>query len=104
MAVGPTQILIILAVLLLLFGASRLPQLGKNLGAGIRNFKRGLSGAEEDEDEDEEAPPARAAKPAPRDGISPRVKKRRPPEPEDAEEEEDEVPPPRKRRVRDDSR
>jgi TatA/E family protein of Tat protein translocase len=53
MAIGPTQILIILIVLVLLFGASRLPQLGKNLGSGIRNFKKGLTEGEAD---DEEAP------------------------------------------------
>jgi sec-independent protein translocase protein TatA len=53
MAIGPTQILIILVVLVLLFGATRLPQLGKNLGSGIRNFKKGLT---TDTDDDEEEP------------------------------------------------
>ena len=36
---GPTEILIILLVLVLLFGATRLPQIGKGLGEGIRNFR-----------------------------------------------------------------
>jgi sec-independent protein translocase protein TatA len=49
MAIGPTQILIVLVVLLLLFGASRLPQLGKNLGSGIRNFKKGLTEGDDEE-------------------------------------------------------
>jgi len=49
MAVGPTQLLIIAIVVLVLFGASRLPQLGKNLGSGIRNFKDGLTGEGDDD-------------------------------------------------------
>ncbi|GHG72340.1 twin-arginine translocase TatA/TatE family subunit [Comamonas sp. JC664] len=41
------EILLIMGVLLLLFGASRLPQLGSSLGSAIRNFKRGFGGEEE---------------------------------------------------------
>lgn len=41
------ELLIILGVLLLLFGASRLPQLGSSLGSAIRNFKKGFGGEEE---------------------------------------------------------
>lgn len=43
MAPGPMQILIIALVILLLFGASRLSDIGKGLGEGIRNFKKGIS-------------------------------------------------------------
>lgn len=42
-----TEILLILVVLLLLFGAGRLPEVGRALGEGIRNFKRSLSGEED---------------------------------------------------------
>ena len=49
---GATELLIILALVLVLFGAGKLPQLGRGLGEGIRNFKRGLKGGE-----DEAAPP-----------------------------------------------
>ncbi len=42
-----TEILLIMAVLLLLFGATRLPQLGSSLGSAIRNFKKGFGGEEE---------------------------------------------------------
>jgi sec-independent protein translocase protein TatA len=45
---GP-ELLIIFGVLLLLFGATRLPQLGKSLGSAIRNFKRGISSDEDHE-------------------------------------------------------
>ena len=48
MSVGPWQIVIIALVVLLLFGATRLGDIGKGLGEGIRNFKKGVS---EDEDE-----------------------------------------------------
>ena len=41
--------LLILLVVLLLFGARRLPELGTNLGKGLRAFKRGLDGGDDDE-------------------------------------------------------
>jgi sec-independent protein translocase protein TatA len=43
---GLWEIILILLAILLLFGGSKLPQLGKGLGEGIRNFKRGLKGEE----------------------------------------------------------
>jgi sec-independent protein translocase protein TatA len=46
---GITEILIILAVLLLLFGATRLPQVGKSLGASMRAFKRAVTGEDDQE-------------------------------------------------------
>ncbi|AKU90263.1 twin-arginine translocase TatA/TatE family subunit [Vulgatibacter incomptus] len=56
----PGELLIIFALILILFGGTRLPGLGKALGSGIRNFKKGLSG---DETEDEESSPSTASKP-----------------------------------------
>lgn len=47
MGLKMSEILLILAALLLLFGATRLPQLGSSLGQAIRNFKRGFSQEEE---------------------------------------------------------
>lgn len=41
------EILLIFAVLMLLFGGSRLPQLGASLGSAIRNFKKGFNGEAE---------------------------------------------------------
>lgn len=41
---GLTEILIILGIALLIFGAGRLADIGKGLGEGIRNFKKGLTG------------------------------------------------------------
>ncbi len=53
--VGPWQIVIIAVVILVLFGASRLGEMGKGLGEGIRNFKKGIS-EDEPPKELEEAP------------------------------------------------
>lgn len=44
MSLGPTELLVIFAVIFLLFGGSRLGALGKGLGEGISNFKKGLAG------------------------------------------------------------
>jgi sec-independent protein translocase protein TatA len=43
------ELLLIFAALLLLFGGSRLPQLGASLGSAIRNFKRGFGGGDNNE-------------------------------------------------------
>jgi TatA/E family protein of Tat protein translocase len=50
MGLKMSEILLIMGVLLLLFGGSRLPQLGASLGSAIRNFKRGFSGEETPEE------------------------------------------------------
>jgi sec-independent protein translocase protein TatA len=42
MGLGVTELLILLVIVLVIFGASRLPQIGKGLGEGIKNFKAGL--------------------------------------------------------------
>jgi sec-independent protein translocase protein TatA len=53
---GGPELLIILAIVLLLFGATRLPKLGKGLGQSIRGFKKGLNEDANDEiDEPDQA-------------------------------------------------
>ena len=42
MGFGATELLIILVIVIVIFGASRLPQIGKGLGEGIKNFKVGM--------------------------------------------------------------
>jgi sec-independent protein translocase protein TatA len=44
---GTSELLIILAIVVVLFGARRLPELGSGVGKAIRNFKSGLSGEDE---------------------------------------------------------
>jgi len=52
-SLGPQEIILILIGALLLFGAKRLPELGRSLGQGMREFRRSLSGAaDEPEKED----------------------------------------------------
>lgn len=44
---GIQELLVILLIVIIIFGASKLPQLGKGLGEGIRNFRKGLKGNDE---------------------------------------------------------
>jgi sec-independent protein translocase protein TatA len=46
---NPTHIAFVLLVLLLLFGAKRLPEMGRGLGSGLRGFKDALSGHADEE-------------------------------------------------------
>jgi sec-independent protein translocase protein TatA len=48
LGLGTTEIILIVAVLFLLFGASRLPQLAKSLGQSRKAFKEGMREAEDD--------------------------------------------------------
>lgn len=41
-SLGPTEMIFVMVVLLLIFGAKRLPELGSGLGKGIREFKRSM--------------------------------------------------------------
>ncbi len=45
---GLTELLIILLIVIVLFGGSKIPQLGKGLGEGIRNFKSAIKAIHED--------------------------------------------------------
>lgn len=45
--IGFTELLVLLAIVVILFGATRLPQLGRGIGEGIRNFKKGIKGGDE---------------------------------------------------------
>ena len=48
-SLGPTELIIILIIVLLLFGVGRIGKIGGELGAGIRSFREGLKGDEKDE-------------------------------------------------------
>ena len=58
---SPAHILLLLIVLLLVFGAKRLPELGRSLGSGMREFKHSLS----DDPAQDRAEPAPAPAPEP---------------------------------------
>lgn len=55
MGFGFQELLIILAIVLLLFGSTRLPQLAKGLGSSIKEFKKGVKEGELEDDELEAA-------------------------------------------------
>ena len=50
---GTQELLIILVLVMIIFGAGKLPQVGKSLGQGLRNFKDGMKDAEKG-DQDQE--------------------------------------------------
>ena len=54
-SLGPAELLIIFLIVLVLFGARKLPMLGKGLGEGIRNFKHGLTGDKSNTDPSDSA-------------------------------------------------
>ena len=53
-SLGMGELLVILVIVILVFGVNKIPQLGKGLGEGIKNFKSALKAGEEDT-EDKEA-------------------------------------------------
>jgi sec-independent protein translocase protein TatA len=49
--IGTTELIIILVIVILIFGVNKIPQLGKGLGEGIRNFKSSIKAVHEDPEE-----------------------------------------------------
>ena len=60
--VGPVEIIIVLVIVLLIFGPKRLPDLGRSLGSGMREFKESVTG--KDKDDPDEIPERGAETPA----------------------------------------
>lgn len=58
MNLGMGELLVVLAIVLLVFGANRLPQLGEAVGKGIKNLKRGLKSEDDIEVSPQQQPPA----------------------------------------------
>jgi len=52
--IGMPELLIILAIVIVIFGANRLPGLGRGIGSAIRNFKDEMGGKEKETDEKEQ--------------------------------------------------
>jgi sec-independent protein translocase protein TatA len=53
-SLGLPELLVILVIVIIIFGAGRLPQLGRGLGEGIQNFRSGLRGEDKKADEKKE--------------------------------------------------
>ena len=59
--IGPMELVIVLVIALLVIGPKKLPEVGKSLGKGMREFKESLSG-ENRHDDDDVSPPLERAK------------------------------------------
>lgn len=53
--VGPTELIIVLVIALIVLGPKRLPEVGRSVGRGMREFKESISGERRDDDEDDVA-------------------------------------------------
>ena len=51
---GTSELIIILILVLIIFGAGKLPQVGKSLGQGLRNFKDGMKDGDKGENDQNE--------------------------------------------------
>lgn len=62
--IGPMELVIVLVIALLVIGPKKLPEVGKSLGRGMREFKESISGENRHDDDDEAdvAPPLSRAK------------------------------------------
>ena len=54
--IGPWEMGLVLAIILIIFGVGKLPQVGGALGKGLRAFRKGQSGEFEEEEAEEEPP------------------------------------------------
>jgi len=55
MSLGPTELIIILVIVIVLFGVGRISKIAGELGTGIRSFKEGLEGDDKEEKDEESA-------------------------------------------------
>jgi sec-independent protein translocase protein TatA len=71
---GTSELIIIMVIVLLVFGAKRLPEIGQSVGKGIRDFKRSLRDVEHSIDASDQLPPPAPPPPAsrPRDSEEPK--------------------------------
>ena len=60
-AVGPAELMVILGIAVLIFGGRKLPELGKGIGEGIKNFKQALRGDPDKPERSEEKKPDQAS-------------------------------------------
>jgi sec-independent protein translocase protein TatA len=55
--IGFAEVLIVLAIALIVIGPKKLPEVGRSLGRGIREFKESIGGARQDDDDDVDVSP-----------------------------------------------
>jgi sec-independent protein translocase protein TatA len=54
--VGPTELILIIVIIVIIFGARKLPELGKSLGEGIKNFRKSITSREKENESPPEKP------------------------------------------------
>jgi sec-independent protein translocase protein TatA len=59
LGLGTPELIVILVILILLFGASKLPQLSKSIGSSMRELRKGMQGDEDGNDKAKNTPKAR---------------------------------------------
>ena len=52
--IGPMELIVVLAIALIVLGPKRLPEVGRSLGRGMREFKDSISGDRRDEDDEDD--------------------------------------------------
>ena len=52
--IGPMELIIVLVIALIVLGPKRLPEVGRSVGKGMREFKDSLNGITDDDDEDDD--------------------------------------------------
>jgi sec-independent protein translocase protein TatA len=57
-SIGPTELILILLIVIIIFGARKLPELGKSIGEGIKNFKKSVSEGKSEDHNNAPKPPA----------------------------------------------
>jgi sec-independent protein translocase protein TatA len=63
-SIGPMELVVVLVIALLVLGPKRLPEVGRSVGKGMREFKDSLSGINQDDDEEDVKPLRQPAKTA----------------------------------------
>jgi sec-independent protein translocase protein TatA len=97
--IGPVELIIVLVIVLVIFGARRVPEAGKNLGKGMREFKDAITGKDDNRKElqasnkpqtagQATAPPEQAAPAEQQEPAAPAAAPAPPPEAEQASEPE----------------
>ena len=68
--IGPLEIIVVLVIVLVVFGPKRLPDLGRSLGSGMREFKESITGGAKNDDDDEPSKITAASSEKSEDAVS----------------------------------